>query len=267
MKIVVQTAPEHAHLKPLLRRLVATFHADGETIYKGRNEIKRINWHGTNVMVKSFAVPNAVRGLIYGQLRRSKAAKSFSNALTLKAQGINTPEPLGFVEVRENGLLRQSFYACHEWATAYTVREPLLDSAFPQRTEILQCLGRFAWQLHKRDILHRDFSPGNILVSQGESSRSTAELMTRSAQAPTCNMAFCLVDVNRMRFEPLSLNERMRNFAMLWASDTDLETIVGAYAQASGDDAAQAISLAIDYSQRHKAASARKERLKAMVYR
>jgi hypothetical protein len=76
---------------------------------------------------------------------------------------------------------------------------------------------------------------------------------------------FCLVDVNRMRFESLSLKQRMGNFAMLWASDEDLEIIVRAYAQASGDDPQAALALALEYSSLHKHRANRKERIKTLL--
>ncbi len=244
LQVIYQVAPGQEQFESQLKTVAQAFASSGDTIYKARNEIKRMHWQGLPVIVKSFGVPGKVRGLVYGQLRKSKAQRSYENALELQRRSVNTPKPIGFIEHRESGALRQSFYICHEWPASCTLREPLFDSQFPHRTEILQAFGRFAWELHQKQIHHRDFSPGNILI-QGST--------------------FCLVDVNRMRFEALDLNARMKNFAMLWASDEDMETIIMAYSQASGDNPQEALNLALEYSHQHKHRANRKERIKSLL--
>jgi serine/threonine protein kinase len=249
-----QIAPGQELFAADLQALSRTFAQSGETIYKARNEVKRLQWQGVPVIAKAFGVPGALRGFIYGQLRRSKACKSFSNALELIRRGSLTPQPIGFIEHRQAFALKQSFYVCHEWPARFTLREPLFDPAFANRVEILQALGRFAWDLHRKQIHHRDFSAGNILIREKAQKSSTGD-----------HWEFCLVDVNRMRFESLSFKERMGNFAMLWASNEDLEIIVKAYAQASGDDPQDALALALKFSSLHKHRANRKERIKTLL--
>lgn len=267
MKITYQLAPGQEQFESELKQIAQAFAQGGDTIYQARNIIKRLNWHGISVIVKSFAVPDTLRGLIYGRFRRSKAAKSFLNAMELGRREINTPTPIGFVEYREGMALKESFYICHEWPAEFTLREPLTDPQFPNRTEILQALGAFTWQLHRSHVHHRDFSPGNILVqelgkraSQLEFGQEIPENKPRET-----NWLFCLVDVNRMRFESLSLNARMQNFAMLWASDADLELILQAYAKQSSDSLQEAIALALKHSKQHKQKAMRKERIKSLL--
>ena len=254
LSIYFQIAPGQEQFAPQLNALAQTFAHSGETIYKARNEIKRMQWHDAAVIVKSFAVPRGLRGYIYGQLRKSKARRSFENALELQRRGISTPAPIGFIEHAQGGALKQSFYVCHEWPASFTLREPLFDLEFPKRLEILQMLGRFAWQLHSKEIYHRDFSPGNILITADSVAAETISQWN-----------FSLVDVNRMQFAPLSLKQRMRNFAMLWAREADLKIIVQAYAQESGDAAEAAVSLALGYSAQHKKKAMRKERIKSLL--
>jgi tRNA A-37 threonylcarbamoyl transferase component Bud32 len=244
-----ELAPGETAAEPLLRSLVTDFETTGESIYKARNELKRMQWNGEPVIVKSFAIPNFIRRYIYGRFRASKAGKSFHNAQTLERLGVGTPSPIGYIERFRGGGLTRSFYVSHEWAADFTIREPLMDHSFPGREEILQALGRFAWELHRKNVFHRDFSPGNILIRAADSGPP----------------AFALVDVNRMCFRPLSLKARMQNFAMLWADQSDLKTIMSGYTQASGDAPAHAAALALEYSAQHKARAMRKERLKTLL--
>lgn len=233
----------------LLQNAAYDFNAFGDVIYKARNVLRRGLWQGTPVVVKRFKVYRGLRGLIYGQLRKSKARRSFENACRLIAGDIMTPQPIGYIEHLKGLALDESFYVSCEWPADFTIREPLQTTDFPGREELLSALGEFAWRLHQRNVYHRDFSPGNILVRK--SGRIEPE--------------FCLVDVNRIRFESMPLSLRMKNFAMLWAADHDLKTIVHAYTAKSGDPTEEAIVLACKFSRAHKARAVWKERIKAWL--
>jgi tRNA A-37 threonylcarbamoyl transferase component Bud32 len=240
-------AHDKARFGPLLRNLDKTFDETGVTLYQARNVLKRLIWGEQQVIVKSFGVPNAVNRLLYRWVRKSKARRAFENAVELSKRGITTPSPIGYIEYDVGLGLARSFYAYDEWRADFTLRECITNPDYSDRIEILAALGAFTWQMHHQGVNFLDFSPGNILV-QWEAKK-----------------AFCLVDINRIRFQSLMLEERMRTFARLWANDEDLETIVAGYALASGDNVALATALAIRYSQAHKRRSWRKEQIKTWL--
>lgn len=258
-KIVWKIAPGQERFTTFLLGLNSTFAQQGTTIYQARNELKEITVDHEVLVVKSFRVPGAVRRLIYSRLRQSKAQKSFNNAVRLQLLDLPTPNPVGFVEYRRLGQLYQSFYVSHAWPSAQTIRDPLTDQNYPNRREILEAFGRFAWKLHQGQVYHRDFSPGNILFSKSDDTAS-------GNQSGTGKWQFCLVDVNRMEFRPLSLDARMENFKMLWADDEDLNIIISAYATASGEDASALAEKAISFSNAHKQRANRKERIKTLLH-
>ena len=105
--------------------------------------------------------------------------------------------------------------------------------------------GRYTCKLHDLGVLHRDYSPGNILV-------------VPSAPA----YRFELVDLNRMSFGALSLQQRMHNLRLLWADDDDLRTVVRGYAEVFGQPANTLLQPALRASQMHKAKATREEHLK-----
>jgi hypothetical protein len=45
---------------------------------------------------------------------------------------------------------------------------------------------------------------------------------------------FYLIDLNRMRFEPMNILQRMDNFKKMWLSKTMLQTVAATYARLSG---------------------------------
>ena len=63
---------------------------------------------------------------------------------------------------------------------------------------------------------------------------------------------FKIVDINRMVFKALSLEERLKNFNKLWANDKDLMVIIDRYAELLNEDKSRCKNMAIAYNQKHK---------------
>jgi len=76
--------------------------------------------------------------------------------------------------------------------------------------------------VHEAGFLHADYSPGNILFRKG-------------AQG----IDFCLVDINRMHFGPVSVRSGCENFARLWGGDGMFFLLAKVYAEARGADEVQ----------------------------
>ena len=74
--------------------------------------------------------------------------------------------------------------------------------------ELRLAFARFTAQLHKAEILHVDYSPGNILVKKQAGS-----------------YVFALVDVNRMKFKSISVVDACKNLARLATSRKVLDEV------------------------------------------
>ena len=203
----VQALPQH-------------FAADkGKIIYKRRNEIRRINLAGIDCVVKSFQIPNLINRIAYGWLRSSKAQRSFEYAEQLKGMGIGSPEPLAWITFRTGPLFSKSFYVSRTSECLHTYSD-LIGGSFPEQEKYLTAIAEVAAKLHNNGIIHRDFSRGNILF------RTTAE----------GNVAVELIDLNRLRFHPVSLEEGCRNFERLPMTPEMLSITAQAYAAARHAD-------------------------------
>jgi hypothetical protein len=222
----------------------------GELIYAGRNTIWALDWRGKSLAVKAFGIPWGIRKWIYGGLRASKAKRSFENASTLITLGLHTPRPLGYVEFGSQLRLLKSFYVSEHLPPSSGVlplRDVLLDPYRADREDILLAFGRFTCKLHDLGVLHRDYSPGNILVVISDDPGQ---------------YRFELVDLNRISFGALSPQKRMQNLRFLWADDDDLRVVVMGYAEVFGQPTNALLRGALRASQAHKIKAAREERLK-----
>jgi len=217
------------------------FQNSSNSIHKARNELKTITFGTLNTVVKSFKVPNIINKIVYTFFRDSKAKKSYEYSLRI---GDFTPEPLGYIEFYKHGLLDESYFIAQEFAYDFTIREPLLDKNFPNREEIFKAFAHFTLKLHNNNIFHNDYSPGNILIKKEKDT-----------------YIFKIVDINRMKFIPLSQEQRAENFSKLWASDDILTLIASEYAKNFQVDNTF-IQKVLFYSNKHKKIKNFKKRLK-----
>ncbi len=232
------------HFNDFLLNIQSYFKDSDNSIHKARNELKIINYNGADLIVKSFKVPNLLRRIYYTFFRDTKAKKSYEYSLKIKDF---TPVPIGYIEFYKNGLLNDSYFVSEKFDYDFTIREPLLQDDFLDKEAVFKAFARFTFDLHENEILHKDYSPGNILIKKQDS-----------------EYLFKIVDINRMEFKSLSLKERLKNFNKLWAKDEYLAVMIKEYALLSGNDEKKCIDIAIDYNRKHKDKINMKKRLKGI---
>lgn len=230
----------------LLLNIKSYFKSSDELIHDARNKLKVIDFEGQQIVVKAFRVPNLLNQLVYGTLRDSKAKKSFEHSLKLQELQITCPMPIGYIEFHDGLFLKESFFLSQRSNYDFTIREPLLVADWPDHDRIFRQFGEFTADLHEKGVLHNDYSPGNILVTKLESG----------------DYKFDLVDINRMRFGPLSYQEKMKNLSKLWADESDMRLIATAYAEKMGYDSEKTARDMIYYDRRNKNIKTFKRRLK-----
>ena len=197
----------------------------------GRNVIKKVEIDGEFFTIKKFKTPGLFQGLVYRFLRKSKARRSFEYAMRLTELGINTPFPVCYSERYSVGL-KESYYISRHLEYDFDFRMLNHNPKWPNRDEILRQVATFTFKLHENEVNFLDHSPGNTLVlDKGEG-----------------QYEFYLIDLNRMRFEPMSFEKRMRNFRRLWLSKHMINIMAETYANLSNNSYELTHSLMTKYS-------------------
>ncbi len=240
--------PSNYHpLLPSFEGIREIFSGDTHSIHKARNELKIIELNGIKTVVKSFKVPHLLNQIVYTYFRKSKAYKSYHNALRLEELGISTPKPIALIEFYELGLLGESFFIAEYFEYDFTIRTPLLEP-LEDRETIFKAFAAYTYDLHKCGVWHLDYSPGNILIKKHEG-----------------DYQFSIVDINRMEFRPITALEGCENFNKLWASDEEIEIMGREYARLCGLDE----TIVINEMKKHNDANKRiknfKKRLKNLL--
>jgi serine/threonine protein kinase len=220
------------------------FKKSDSSIHKARNELKILSYKDIILVVKAFKIPNILKSIIYTFCSSSKAKRSYQYSLKV---GEFAPRPIGYIEYYRWYLLYDSYFISERFDYDFTIREPLIDKSFEDREEIFRQFARFTYELHKRGIFHKDYSPGNILIKYEDE-----------------GYLFKIVDINRMKFITFNIKDRLKNFDKLWASDEDLDTIIKEYARLLDMDSKILQSIARKYNRRNKYIKNLKKRLKGI---
>ncbi len=205
--------PEYSNFAPKLRDILLDLEKQGEYIAKGdRNTIKKVWLEGMQLNIKSFKIPNPFQSLVYRYLREGKAKRSYEYAAKLIALNIKTPFPIAYLERFSLGL-KDSYYVSEHIDYDFDFRVLIHNPRFPNREEILKQFTRFTFKLHENNINFLDHSPGNtLIVDKGNN-----------------QYEFYLIDLNRLKFEPLNFDQRMHNFRRLWLSKTMIKIMAEEY--------------------------------------
>lgn len=206
--------PDFQTFKEHLLNIEKIFSSSDETIHKARNELKIIEIENIKYVVKSFKKPHLLNRIVYSFFRKSKAKKSYLNAIKLNSLDVATPTPVGIIEFFENKLLTQSYFVSLYQPYEFTIRE-VIHHKVEEYTKVLKEFAIFSSQIHKKGVWHEDYSLGNILISKEED-----------------NYRFSLVDINRMQFLPIEPQKGLTNLNKLWIRDEeDMEILAYTYAE------------------------------------
>ena len=121
------------------------------------------------VVVKKIRV-SGVKRLSY-RFRASKARRQWNNAVEMSRRGVETPEPIAFLESKQQPGTDISYYVCRHIAEAWSAREAF--RAFREgasgfrgysRDDIYNAIAGFLRRTHRLKVYHRDLSAGNLLM-------------------------------------------------------------------------------------------------------
>lgn len=213
MKINTHLNPQYSELSEFIDLIPSLFSFGGKVLFEQRNIIKIYPVKGFVLNVKSFKVPNLINKIVYVRFRKSKARRSYENAMEIKKLGISTPDPVAYIETMRYGLFYESYYvSLHEEVDG--IMKDIYRQTDRESEKLISQFSLFTANIHEKSIYHNDYSPGNILYKR------------RGA-----NYQFLLVDLNRITFKNIDIFEGARSFSRIRLPPYTLRKIAGIYAQ------------------------------------
>ena len=230
MKITIN--PVYEHLRQFVDSISQRFEHEGRVIYSGRNLIKVMMVDGVEINVKRYCVPTFFKRIIYSYFRMPKGRRAFIYPAELLKKGFETPAPIAYVEERKNGLIGYSYFI--------SLQSPYQRNFYEFGNANVECckdvivaFAKYTANLHKAGIMHRDYSPGNILFDKIDDVYH-----------------FMLVDINRMTFGDISVKMGCANFARLWGQKSFFELLAKEYAMARGADEKRCVERVLAHRKR-----------------
>lgn len=234
MKRVYRISAAYAHLEKEILSIPERFDNEGELIYSGRNTLKVMDIGGVRMCIKSFQLPHIINRVAYAYIRPSKAERSYEYAARMVEMGVGTPEPVGYILFKDAVGLTHSYYISLQLDGAITFRG-IADLPVAEQDDIYRAFTRFTYNFHQKGIYFIDHSPGNTLLRKESDGK----------------YHFYLVDLNRTRFEAVSVQKGLKNLSMLELPADKLNIIAGEYAALSHSDADSMIKQLLHYSLAH----------------
>lgn len=192
---------------------VVSEHKD-RIIYEGRNKLWLAKLVDLDVVVKNFG-HSVLVGWEY-IFRKSKAKRSFENAVKLIERGVHTPAPIAYRE--ERSTLTNRLIGC-SYICLFDDSKPLKDYFETGEPQFIKAFAAFVAYLHEHGIRHDDLNNTNVRVS----------LLNGK-------YLFSLIDLNRMHFysrwHPVPLNECFDNVTRFSCFDDAFLLFINEYLKA-----------------------------------
>lgn len=180
MKIVIH--PKYERLRAFITAIPKGEHTPDLVFRDYRNILTKVTVEDTPLVVKQYKRPTWLNCFVYSFLRMSKAKRSYVYASILQHKGVQTADPVAYIEIRRCGLFHTGYFIS-EFLPHRLLDETVLNESPEVADEILRQFAAFTVDLHRQGIIHRDYNPSNILLYEVDG-----------------KYQFAVIDINRMRF-------------------------------------------------------------------
>lgn len=140
--------------------------------------------------------------------RDSKGRRHWNNANAMLRMGIKTPQPLAFFERHHSSGTSESYYVCAYLDQPFSARDVFTsmrkgeaDYLGLAHDDLLKTIAEFVCHMHNRGVLHRDLSPGNILlINTGDTVAPHAIDIGRARTGLSLSTRQRMIDIMRICF-------------------------------------------------------------------
>ena len=227
-------APEYVKYEDFIAKIPSLItQGQGEVVYDGRNRVVRFHHNGVSLMAKRFKRVNIIQQIAYTFFRKTKAERAYLYAQEFLRRGIDTPQPVAYMETYRYGLFTTGYFVCLE--SEGTETSLLLRDVKVYSNDLVEAVARHVALMHNRGVLHGDLNLTNFLCTQDDE-----------------GYHFTMIDINRSHFcDGMPSNEDcLKNMVRLTHRRDLYEALIRHYAQLRGWDANSTVDTALGLLER-----------------
>ena len=221
MYMKIHINPGYEHLRNDITNAVNGKYVASVVFCHKRNIVEKFSMQGKEYVIKQYKRPNLCNRIAYTYFRKSKAERAYKYAEQLLELGIDTPQPVAYIEKKEKGL----------FSTGYLISEympySLMSNAYneiqdSEKRNLTKDFIDFTLGMHSKKVLPLDFNSSNIFYH---------------FDAESGHYRFALTDINRMKFgKTPSTSEVMRSFEQFGVKVEGLYKLAVYYCARKGVD-------------------------------
>lgn len=181
-----------------------------------RNIVELTTIHGERFVVKKYKRPTVANCVIYTLFRKPKAQRAYCNAFMLARKGIETAEPVAYIERHKHGFYHTGWFISRylPYADVRAYYDSLTDEE--ARHKFADAFLRFTYLLFEKHQLNEDYNTGNILAYEHNG-----------------EYHFALVDINRIKHCSPSTFDEVRALSQLRLRERELPKALVRFAHIS----------------------------------
>lgn len=243
MRTISKIHPDFLQMTDFIMGIPIVFdYMDGK-IFENRNILKVQVVSNKVIVIKSYGKIYFFNKLMYRFFRKSKGERAYEFASYLIKHGINTPQPIAFLNVQSKFLCERGFFVSEyiNFKPISTVREMASD----QWKTVLSGLANFIVQMHANRFLHLDCSASNLLFNLTDGTYS-----------------FSVLDINRSRITHVSPANGIKSLRKFGLPLLQMTFLIEEYALRRGIDTNKGLQYFFGYRYRHELRGRRKKWLK-----
>lgn len=204
---------------------------EGKIIDQRRNVIKIFSTDWGDWVVKAYKKPILFQRIVYSFFRKSKARRSYEYGFKFRQKGIDTPEPIAYIEQKENLLFSYGYFISKKCEDPEVY--PYLENVEDYDKDLAREAAEFIAKIHDNGIMHGDVNLTNLLYHPLEESN----LDDKKEIAKGRKFHFCVIDTNRSKFKrKLNVMAAMKDLRRLTYRRDLYEYMIHQYALARGLD-------------------------------
>lgn len=181
-----------------------------------RNTVELTTIKGERFVVKKYKRPTLANCVIYTWFRKPKTQRAYNNAFMLGEKGIETADPVAYIESYKHGFYHTGWFISRylPYADVREYYDGITDDE--TRRNFADAFLRFTNSLFEKKLLDEDYNSGNILAYKKDG-----------------EYHFALVDINRIRRCSPTAFDEVRALSQLKLKDKELPRALVSFANIS----------------------------------